>query len=270
MARPLVMVAVIALAGCAAPGRSRTTAEAAYVLPPVDVTSLLSPPPEEEGALRDLAAVRSAERTRTPEQSAEAEASSVVDVFLFRSVLGPAFVPDRVPRTAALFRRVLGVTLPFLEETKVCWSRRRPFVVDPTLAPLERSFASTRQRRPAAAAPPKPPPSPGSPCVISPPESPYSPSYPSGHATVGAMNAILLARMVPERRTALFERGWAYGDARVVSGVHFPSDVEAGRILGTLLVGLLEEDARFRADLEAARKELRAALGLDRAITDGR
>lgn len=263
MVRPLAAIAMAALAGCAAPGGERS-AETRYELPRVDVTTLLSPPPADEGAQRDLAAVRAAERSRTPEQSADAEENSVVDVFLFRSVLGPRFTAERVPRTAAFFRRVLGAALPYLEETKVCWGRPRPFVVDPTLMPLERSFASTRRRQPAPGAPavPRPVPSAGSPCIASPVESPYSPSYPSGHATVGAMNAILLARMVPERRDALFERGWAHGDARVISGVHFPSDVEAGRILGTLLVGLLDEDPRFRADLDAARLELRRALGL--------
>jgi len=152
MVRPLTLIAMVALAGCVAPGRERP-AETRYDLPPVDVTTLLSPPPEAEGARRDLAAVRAAERSRTPEQSADAEANSVVDVFLFRSVLGPQFTADHVPRTAAFFRRVLSATLPYLEETKVCWSRLRPFVVDPTLMPLERSFASTRQRRPAADAP---------------------------------------------------------------------------------------------------------------------
>ena len=73
--------------------------------------------------------------------------------------------------------------------------------------------------------------------------------------------AILLAEMVPERRAELFERGWEYGDARIVSGVHFPSDVEAGRILGTLIARQLEADARFRADMRSARSELRQALG---------
>jgi acid phosphatase (class A) len=100
-----------------------------------------------------------------------------------------------------------------------------------------------------------------SPCRGTPKDLTFSPSYPSGHATVGAMNAVLLAQMVPERRDALFARGWAYGDARVISGVHFPSDIEAGRILGTMLLGLLEQNNQFRADLVSSRRELRRVLG---------
>jgi acid phosphatase (class A) len=74
------------------------------------------------------------------------------------------------------------------------------------------------------------------------------------------MMAILLAQMVPERRDALFALGWEYGEARVVSGVHYPSDIEAGRILGTMLVGVMQAYRRFRADFAIARRELRAVL----------
>ena len=45
--------------------------------------------------------------------------------------------------------------------------------------------------------------------------------------------AILLAQMVPEHRAALFARGWGYGEARVISGVHFPTVGEGGHVLGT-------------------------------------
>jgi acid phosphatase (class A) len=64
-------------------------------------------------------------------------------------------------------------------------------------------------------------------------------SYPSGHATFGYMSAILLAQMVPEKRDALFARGREFGANRVVDGVHYPSDVEAGRIDGTLVAAAL-------------------------------
>jgi acid phosphatase (class A) len=240
---------------------SRPISDRAYAVPAVfDATRLLAPPPADaEAAARDLEAVRIAQRTRTPEQSAQAEASSTVDVFLFASVLGPRFSPSQVPVTAAFFSHMYRSMLPYLQAAKDCWHRDRPFVVDPALAPLTRSFDSTKRRSAPAAAPASPASS-DSPCTAAAMDSPYSASYPSGHATVGAMMAILLAEMVPERRAALFACGWEYGDARVVSGVHFPSDVEAGRVLGTLLVGMMHQDARFRADLHAARRELRAVL----------
>jgi acid phosphatase (class A) len=242
---------------------ARAAEDRPYAIPAsIDVTRLLAPPPADDAAkVRDLAAVRAAQQTRTAEQAADAEESSAVDVFLFRSVLGPAFTAQRLPRTAALFRRVVRTALPWLQTTKDCWSRPRPFIVDPTLAPLERALASTRVSAGSATSAVRAPLPADSPCAAPPADPSLSPSYPSGHAAVGAMDAIVLAQMVPEQRTALFARGWAYGDARVIGGVHFPSDVEAGRILGTMLIGVLEQDVRFRADRDAARKELRSVLG---------
>jgi acid phosphatase (class A) len=87
-------------------------------------------------------------------------------------------------------------------------------------------------------------------------------SYPSGHATFGALTAILLAQMVPEKHDALMARGWDYGRARVVNGVHFPTDVEAGRIAATVMVALMMQNAHFRAELAEAKAELRSVLGL--------
>jgi acid phosphatase (class A) len=237
---------------------SRPHSERTYAVPAMfDATRLLAPPPSDAAAVRDLEAVRMAQRTRTPEQSAQAEASSAVDVFLFASVLGPRFTPSEVPVTAAFFNHVYRSALPHLQAAKDCWHRDRPFVVDPALKPLARSFDSTKRRSAPTALPTRG----DSRCTAAAADSPYSPSYPSGHATVGAMMAILLAEMMPERSAALFVRGWEYGDARVISGVHFPSDVETGRVLGTLLAGLMQQDSQFRADLLAARRELRAVLG---------
>ena len=162
--------------------------------------------------------------------------------------------------TAHFFAKVNREVGPFLFATKECWRRPRPFVIDETIQPLERSLASTVAR------PDAPPPAaalrPGSPCVGGPrSDQGYSFAYPSGHAAVGAVAAILLAELLPERRQQLFVRGWELGDARIISGVHFPSDVEAGRILATTLVALMIQNPRFNADLTAVRAELRPGLG---------
>lgn len=87
-------------------------------------------------------------------------------------------------------------------------------------------------------------------------------SYPSGHTAFGTLCAILLVEMVPEKRAALFARSRDYAHSRMVVGAHFPTDLEAGRITGTLAAQQLLQDARFRRDLAAARSALRATLGL--------
>ncbi|HEY1428357.1 MAG TPA: phosphatase PAP2 family protein [Candidatus Tumulicola sp.] len=94
-------------------------------------------------------------------------------------------------------------------------------------------------------------------------------SYPSGHAAFAACTAILLAEMIPERRDAIFRRAEIFADRRIVAGVHYPSDVEAGWIAGTLVAYALMRQPRFDADFRAARNELRNALGLPAVATSG-
>jgi len=85
-------------------------------------------------------------------------------------------------------------------------------------------------------------------------------SYPSGHATQGWAYALILAALVPEKATPILVRGRAYGESRIVCGVHWLSDVAAGRLTGTAVFAALMGDPAFRADLDKARTELRAAL----------
>jgi acid phosphatase (class A) len=89
-----------------------------------------------------------------------------------------------------------------------------------------------------------------------------SASYPSGHATFGWGQALVLAAMVPEKADAILARGRAYGDSRVVCGVHYPSDIAAGRMTAAAVLARLESDAAYHRDFLLAKAELRAALGL--------
>lgn len=86
-------------------------------------------------------------------------------------------------------------------------------------------------------------------------------SYPSGHATYGYLMAYLLADMVPERRAQLIARAETFARQRAVCGVHFPSDLEAGRKGAQWLAQRLFASPEYRAAAEPARRELRAILG---------
>ena len=85
-----------------------------------------------------------------------------------------------------------------------------------------------------------------------------SASYPSGHSTVSWATGLILAELAPDRATEVLMRARAYGESRVVCGVHNPSDIEAGRTGASALVATLHGDAAFRADMELARAELAA------------
>jgi acid phosphatase (class A) len=86
-------------------------------------------------------------------------------------------------------------------------------------------------------------------------------SYPSGHATYGTVTGLLLAEMLPERREKILKRIEDYGYSRMVSGVHFRSDVYAGQVAGATIVAFLLKDKTFQDKFENAKTDLRKALG---------
>jgi acid phosphatase (class A) len=81
-------------------------------------------------------------------------------------------------------------------------------------------------------------------------------SYPSGHAMAGWAWGLILSELAPSKAGELMEAGAAIGDSRVICGVHYQSDVEAGRKLGAAMVARLHAEPAFEKDLAAARAEL--------------
>ena len=84
-------------------------------------------------------------------------------------------------------------------------------------------------------------------------------SYPSGHGLIGWSWALVISEVAPEHASAVLARGREFGDSRIVCGVHYQSDIEAGRYLGSAMVSRLHQDAAFTADLEKAKAEVAAS-----------
>jgi acid phosphatase (class A) len=81
-------------------------------------------------------------------------------------------------------------------------------------------------------------------------------SYPSGHSALGWAWALVLSEVAPDRADALLARGFGFGQSRVVCGVHWQSDVDAGRVMGSAAVSVLHTDPTFTAQLAAAKAEV--------------
>ena len=223
----VILGLVLAFAGPAA------AAEATFVTPDrFDLTKLLppAPAPDSEQQKRDLAAVLAVQKTRMSSQSERALYDATAGIFGFADVLGSNFDAQHVPAVAALLGKVRGDAAVAFSAGKEAWNRPRPFDVSTDVHPVG--------------------------------ERPGGSSYPSGASTVGYLTAIVLANMVPEKSAALFARGREFGDDRVILGVHFPSDVEAGRLAATALATVLMQDQAFLKEFAEAKAELRRALGL--------
>ncbi|WDF74926.1 hypothetical protein [Novosphingobium sp. KACC 22771] len=69
---------------------------------------------------------------------------------------------------------------------------------------------------------------------------------------------MLLAKLAPDRATPVLARGRAFGESRIVCGVHNASAVEAGRLSATTTLAALDQVPAFRDDFAAAQAEIGA------------
>lgn len=84
-------------------------------------------------------------------------------------------------------------------------------------------------------------------------------SYPSGHTALGWAWGLVLTELAPERADALLQRGYDFGQSRMICGVHWQSDVDAGRVMGAAAVAKLHSDPVFLAQAKRAQAEIEAA-----------
>jgi acid phosphatase (class A) len=191
---------------------------------------LLPPPPAADSvaAAADLETVLQVQAARTSEQAEWAKTMAKDDVFLNRDVLGGWFVPDRLPVTAAFFKALVNDLQAVDVAAKQPFNRQRPYQVDTRVKP----------------------------CV----PLPASSSYPSGSGLQAFVWANLLADMVPAKRDALVARAHRAAWGRVIGGVHFPSDVVAGRRLAEPFLAACRDSPEFREKFEAVRKEVAAVM----------
>jgi acid phosphatase (class A) len=226
---------VVLLPFCAAPAPAR---ESSFVAAErVDPHRHLPTPPAPSSAINEaeLAELHVIEAARSEADVAAARADADdKSVFLFRTVFGDKFAKESLPALDALGAKLAHDENEAIEETKKEFHRRRPYNADKTLHPV---------------------------CKTTDKDD----SYPSGHATHGYVLALALIDIAPELRDAILARADAYGRNRLICGVHYPSDVAAGRLTAYAIHAVIALDPRYRAEVDAAKAELRRALGSARA-----
>lgn len=214
-----------------APPVTHATAPARNPAVQVDALAFIPPAPQANGAL-ELAERAIVRGPWSAERRAQALADNAIDPFAaFDSVLGENFTAANFPATAALLTRAGRAAGYAGDPVKFRDQRPRPFVTDSSITP----------------------------CIPDEPALRASFSYPSGHAALGFGWALVLAELVPSRAEAIIDRGRDFTWSRVVCGVHYPSDVEAGRTVASAAVARLHADPDFQRELAAAREELARA-----------
>ena len=193
-----------------------------------DGIALLAPPPapgsEDEAA--DLEEARSVFKGRTPAQETRAMKDASLSFALFAPVIGPGFDFASLPRTEALLHKVKAEIGVIIKLPKDHWKRKRPYQLDEKLA-------------------------------LGQPEKDYG--YPSGHSSRGTVYALILAELFPDKQEALLAKGRDLGWDRVLIGKHFPTDVQAGRVLGKAIFRELLASPSFQHDMAEAKAEIAQA-----------
>lgn len=83
--------------------------------------------------------------------------------------------------------------------------------------------------------------------------------YPSGHASLGWMAGLVVAQLVPDHASSILARGRAFGESRVVCGLHNMSAIEAGRTNAAGVYAALQGSPEFTSAMVTARQEIAAA-----------
>ena len=159
----------------------------------------------------------------------------------FSCAFGVQLTPADAPALQHLLSRVVVDSGKVMGHAKSVYRRPRPFVDHP-----------------------------GAICVAKDPELAKSWSYPSGHSTYSWTVALILAEAVPDRATEILARARTYGESRVVCGVHYTSDVAAGRVAASAVFSALQAEPAFQRDLKAVRAELAALRSAGGAAPDAR
>lgn len=178
-------------------------------------------------AFRDTRALKDTPRWTLAVADAEDNVAAMMRDF--SCAAGVALTRENAPRAAALIDRMRFDVRNAVNPPKDFYKRQRPYLIDQ-----------------------------GDICVAKDESLAKSPDYPSGHTTWGWTIGLVLAEAVPDRSQDILVRARAFGESRVVCGVHNASAIEAGRTNASILVATLHGSPEFRDDLAAARAEIAA------------
>ncbi|MEQ4958854.1 acid phosphatase [Enterobacter hormaechei] len=197
-----------------------------------DSAAILPPPPDEDSVAfqADKARYESGRILRNPARTKLAAEDAHYKHFgqAFSSAFGMEISENHTPELYHLISKVLQDSHDYaMRGAKERYKRLRPFVFykDTTCTPQKDSGMAVTG------------------------------SYPSGHASFGWVTALILAEINPERATEIIQRGYEFGESRVVCGAHWQSDVDAGRIMGAVVIAALHANPEFENQLQKAKKE---------------
>jgi acid phosphatase (class A) len=196
---------------------------------------VMIPPPPPPGSARLAADVelyreslrwRNTPRWRLATSDADVQFPHAANIF--SCAAGIRIAESTTPRLYSLLQRVIVDAGKSTAAAKKKYDRTRPFVLygQSTCVPDDEAILKTNG------------------------------GYPSGHSSLGWAWALVLAELIPQRADAILSRGYEFGQSRVVCGVHWQTDVDAGRLIASAVVAKLHSNPEFLANLRDASSEI--------------
>ena len=192
------------------------------------VTILPSPSKSESEETKDeitIIKTRMSKLTQSQKDLAREDALNLSVTFFADTISG--FNIDQLPKTKLLFEKVKYNAGIESQVFKKFYMRKRPYQVDPSIEV----------------------------CVPPMPDN-LNHSYPSGHTILGYAMGIVLANLIPEKSKEIMDRARLYGENRINCGAHFPSDVNSGQVLGSLVAFELLKNNEFKLLMQSSKEEL--------------
>ncbi len=238
----LFLSALVGISGCCAQTATQPVRGRGY-LPPGELPDVVRivPPAPTEGDARfqaDMAIFRATRALQGSARWALAQSDDNVSTAgllqAFSCALGVTLNRDNAPKITALIVKANADAGAAAGVLKDFYKHKRPFQVEDAPVCLTPQGKSALER---------------------------SPDYPSGHTTAGWEAGLILAELAPDLATPILARARAFGQSRIVCGVHNSSAVEAGWMTATAVFAAQNAAKDFRADVEWARGELAALRG---------
>jgi acid phosphatase (class A) len=199
----------------------------------LDIQALLLPPPCDTCVITkaELAELQNLQSARTPEMTEHASADYTRTSERFLDGMGIQVGAHALGQAASVLKCAAEAAERAVDKAKMQFNRTRPYKLpDNGLHPLKDVRADD------------------------------APSYPSGHSAFGSVTGLVLAAMDPDLRDRFLARIEDFGYSRLVSGVHFRTDVYAGEVVGATIAATLLGNEDFLRRVDLAAPDLRNAV----------
>ena len=158
---------------------------------------------------------------------------------MFSEVLGKTLSESTTPQLYKLFNRIYPSAVDATQSRKAYYHRLRPFVQLNESTAYPPDEATLRNNG----------------------------SYPSGHACASWLYALVMSEIAPDYQEKLLARAFKYGNGRVITGYHWQSDVDMGRLVGAAAYARMHTNNDFMEQLQRATQEYKGTSGI-RATSD--